>query len=372
MAIEKRSLRGGRVAYRVVLRDNKGQWFPKKQFALKTDADIYHASLITKKSQGGAVQATQTRREITLYQYYHEVWKIEARAEVSLGWRSSENQMFRDHVEPYLGRTKLIDIQKQDISKLLAELREIKKLGPQTIKHIYTMLNGIFNYAIEISEIRESNPVLSKFKPKVQKHVPIYFSPNPARDFLEIVSNHWVGPAIWIMMGSGLRVCEVIGLQYGDIDLVSRKISLRRQWRRKEKRIAEVKNKEAEKSIPIAVELAEYLREKLEPSACPTDWIIQSPRYPGKMASYYTIYDNLKRLCKDHNFPLVSPHGLRHSTSGIWNEVGAKIDDLKNLYNHKDDSTTQRYNHEVPERLSELGHRVRLKKKKDHLTLVET
>jgi integrase len=368
MAIVKRKLKSGGLCYKVFVRDPDGRWYQAKQFERKIDAQQYEAELIQRKSKGERTKKREFR-EITLSEYYHETWKIEARTKVSLGWRSSENQMFRDHVEPYIGEFKLIEIQKKDIAKLLAELSEKKKLGPQTIKHVHKLLSSIFKYSIEISEIRESNPVLSKFAPKVPKHVPRYLDPNSARDFLEAVSDHWLGPAIWIMMGAGLRVGEVVALQYGDIDLLSLKISLRRQWRRKEKRIAEVKNKEAEKAIPIAVELAEYLREKLSPFTKPSDWVVQSRNKPGQMISYYTIYGTLKKLCIKHNFPLLSPHGLRHTTSGLWNEIGAERGDLRDLYNHKDDSTTERYDHRVPERLNQLGRQVRLKKgKTPHVT----
>lgn len=370
MAIVKKKLKSGEVVYQVLVQDNNGAWFSRKQFRTKNDAEIYEASLITLKSKGGFAKNSQTR-EMTLSQYYDEVWKIEGRPKVGLGWRSSQDQMFRDHVAPTLGRFSIVEITKQDIAKLFAHLQDVKNLGAQVRIHIYNILNSIFRYSIEISELRDSNPILSRFKPAPAKHVPTYFSPDAARDFLEVVADHWLGPAIWIMMVSGLRVCEVIALQYGDMDLVTLKISLRRQWRRSEKRIALVKNKGAEKSIAIAFELGEYLKGKMSPVAKPTDWVIQSPWTPGQMVSYQALYNALKRLCKTHKFPWVSPHGLRHTTSGLWNEIGAKVGDLKDLYNHKDDSTTERYNHGVTDRLNELGRKVILRKKRDHLTLVK-
>jgi integrase len=370
MAIKERKLKDGSIVYRVEVKDPQGKWYPKKQFSRKVDAKLYEASLFAQKGRGEV--ATEVKhRELTLSEYYHATWKIEARTKVTLGWRASENQMFRDHIEPYLGKAKVIDIHKRDIAKLLADLQEIKGLGGQTVKHVYTMLHGIFKYAIEISEIRDSNPVLGKFKPQVKEYVPKYLKPEDARDFLEAVADHWLGPAIWIMVGTGIRVCELIGLQYGDLDIGNNRLFLRRQWRRKEKRIAEVKNKKAEKPLPIASELAEYLERKLSTKAENTDWVIQSKRYPGEMASYYTIYNTLKALCKQHRFPLLSPHGLRHTTSGIWNERGARKDDLRDLYNHKHESTTERYNHEVPDRLVELARGVRLRKQKTQLSLIK-
>lgn len=361
MAINERKLKDGSSVYRVEILDRYGKWYPKKQFARKSEAKVYEASLLSQKAKGEGTSPAN-HRDITLSQYFHETWKLEARTKVTEGWRSSQDQMFRDHIEPELGKYKLVEIHKRDIAKLLANLQEKKGLGGQTVQHIYTLLNGIFKYSIEISEIRESNPVLRKFKPHVKEYIPTYLKPDIAREFLEVVADHWLGPAIWIMVGTGLRVGELIGLQCGDLDLVEKRLYLRRQWRRKENRIAEVKNKKAEKPLPIADDLAEYLERKLPPFATQTDWVVQSLKEPGKMASYYTIYSSLKKLCKKHNFPLLTPHGLRHTTSGMWNEKGARKDDLKDLYNHKHDSTTERYNHSVPDRLVHLAKDVRLKK----------
>jgi len=370
MAVTRRKLKSG-FAYIVQVRDPQGGWYPSKQFSRKEDAKVYEGSLLAQKAKGQTAIQTEFRG-VTLSEYYHQTWKIQGRPKVNEGWRSEQDRMFKNHIEPYLGKAVLVEIQKRDIAKLLAELREVKGLAPGMVRHIYILLHSIFEYAVDISEVRDFNPVIKKFKPTVQKKVPTYLGPDLARQFLETVSDHWLGPSIWIMVGTGLRVCELIGLQHGDLDLVTRKLTLRRQWNRKGKKISPVKNKRAETPIPIASDLAEYLQRKLSPLARPTDWVVQRCQQPGEMASYHTIQKALKALCAKHNFPLLTPHGLRHTTSGLWKEAGAHRSDLRELYNHSDDATTRIYDHEVPERLDNIGTLVGLTKKRSHLKLIQT
>jgi integrase len=370
MAITKRKLKSGGVAWKVQVRDKNGKLYPVKQFPTKEAAKPYERELEDLKAKDGEASNSQDRK-ITLSQFYHNTWKHEGRQKVSEGWRSSQDQMFRDHIEPFLGNAKMIEIQKKDISKLLSRLKEQSELKPATVKQVYTLLSSIFRFSIEIYEIRESNPVLRIFKPEVDEFKRTYLSPERARDFLEVTADHWMGPAIWLMVGTGIRVCELIGLQYGDLDLVNHKLLLRRQWIRKAKKLGPVKNKKAETPIPIPHELADYLKSRLSPLANPTDWVIQRQRQPGAMSSYHTLYRALKRLAEKHQFPLsLSPHGLRHTTSGLWKEHGAQRSDLRDLYNHSDDSTTKIYDHDVPERLRGIASQVRLKKQRT-LTIVK-
>ena len=56
--------------------------------------------------------------------------------------------------------------------------------------------------------------------------------------------------------------------------------------------------------------------------------------------------------------PKVSPHELRHTCTEIWIQMGASIEDIRRLLNHKSAETTQRYIHRTDDRLMTLANSI--------------
>jgi site-specific recombinase XerD len=83
---------------------------------------------------------------------------------------------------------------------------------------------------------------------------------------------------------------------------------------------------------------------------------------PGryKMLEYRRYLETLKKYCVDAGIREIATHGLRHSTSEVYMSHGATRDDLRLLFAHSSNSTTDRYVHDRGSRLEKVAEVIQL------------
>lgn len=346
MSIAKFETKAG-VRYRVNVRDPNGAWYEQRAFDSKEEARKYEAECIRKKAKGTIATKTEDRG-LTVTAYYETKWAELCRAEVSKGWQGTQDQIFRDHIKPVIGGRRFAAIQKADVLEVFSKAAE-KGLGEQTRLHIYNVLHKMFEDAIEVFEMRESNPVLGKYKPSPPKVEQPFMHPTVALRFLEYCRNDYYGPMVWLMIWAGLRAGEFQTLTWGDISFHTMEIVLTRQWVKKEGRIGPLKGDKPVR-LPMTPPLAEYLR-SIRPANWKADQMILLSERKKKMVGDKAVWNALQRLCKDFGVEPLSAHGLRHTCGALWKSQGASRADLKILFNHASETSTERYMHDVSDRL---------------------
>jgi integrase len=357
MSVNKRS--NGK--WLVQVRDRNAQWFPSKTFETKREAEDYEDELKNLRRQGVKVKSRDLRAQ-TLAQYWLR-WSDECRSDTSDGWKSSQNQMWTDHIEPVLGLIKLVELERADVALLLSKMKN-KGLGGQTRLHIYNLLHNMMEASVEIYEVRENNPVVKALKPEVPTVKQKFLKPVIAKGFLDDVREHPLGAAFWIMIHCGLRTGEIQALRRENIDMDDASITIHEQWVRKERRFGPLKNREP-LTVPMPIELVRYLKDRLDIRLKPRDFIVT--KQDGGMMSHSVLYKALKALCAKHRLPMLSPHELRHTCSELWVEQGATQQDLRRLFNHASEKSTERYIHKTDERLrllSQKGNRAHIRRVK--------
>ena len=73
------------------------------------------------------------------------------------------------------------------------------------------------------------------------------------------------------------------------------------------------------------------------------------------MLDYWMYLKVLNQYCVDAGVPVIATHGLRHSTSELYQTYGASRDDLRQLFAHSSVSTTERYIHRKSESLEKVA-----------------
>ena len=79
-----------------------------------------------------------------------------------------------------------------------------------------------------------------------------------------------------------------------------------------------------------------------------------------KMLDYWMYRKILKTYCEEAEVPVIATHGLRHSTSELYQSYGASRDDLRELFAHSSASTTDRYIHHKGDSLEKVAKVIRL------------
>lgn len=346
MAIVRLKRKSGEDCYLVRVRDSMGGWFPGQTFDRIVDAKVHERTLLLQRDRG-----TVRKRECELaFGEFWNAWSAQCRSRVSEGWRISQDQMVRDYLLPNLSGMTLSAIRPMHVSSLLGNLSE--KLAPQTVLHVYNLLHKMFGDAVEVMELLERSPVLRKERPRVPIRERAFLVPKEAVMLLEASRSHFLGPAIWLGLLSGLRPSEIQALKWDCVDLEGRRILIRAAFKRKVNRLEPFPKQSDWGSAPIPDGLASYL------AGLPRTSEFVAPGLKGGMLEYNTFMKGLRRLCHSVEVTSITPHELRHSCTELYVQAGASAEDIRRLLNQSSLSATQRYMHRTDERLGRIADQI--------------
>lgn len=135
--------------------------------------------------------------------------------------------MYDTFVRPNFGKMRISTLKKSDVKRFYNHLSDERGLQPATIDNVHTVLHQVLEMAVDDDYIR-SNPSDNVLKELKQSHC---FQTEKRRgltqpeqdlllDFLQRnhTYSHWY-PIFAVMLGTGMRVGEVTGLRWCDIDL---------------------------------------------------------------------------------------------------------------------------------------------------------
>jgi integrase len=358
MAIYERTNKNG-TSYQVKLRDKYEDWYQSFTTPDKAEAERFHAELLRLKAKGvranlgGPSTGDATVTADTRFEDFQTAWAAECRGSVGKGWQKSQDQMTRDYIMPELKGMCLADIRPRHIAGLLQAVTK-KGRSPGTVNHVYTLLHDMFTDAIEHFECQmPSNPVLMKHKLKKRVTAKNFLHPDETRTLLEHCRGHYLAPAIWVGIYTGMRPCEIQTLEWRNVRWEYKDILIVSSFNRKEWRHQDhPKQKDAGK-VPMPDLLIEFL--KSNPGRG-SKFVCPSKR--GFRLNYTYFNDGLKELCLAAGVKRITPHELRHSATEMYVENGASETDCQRLLNHKSASSTSTYMHRTNDRLQSIASNV--------------
>ena len=345
-------------------------------YAKTLDELRYKEEQIAKdKSDGIKAEARYT----TVNDIY-ELWKDLKRG---LKNNTFENYkyMYETFVRHQIGSKTVSSLRKTDIKRFYNYLADERHLKPATIDNIHTVLHQILDMAVDDDYIRNnpSNNVLKELK---QSHC---FQTEKRRAltkpeqelFLDYLKNSptskfWY-PVFAVMIGTGLRVGEVTGLRWCDIDLEEGIIDVNHTLVYYDHRtegskrgcyfnVNTTKTPAGRRKVPMLgfvkeAFLMEKERQELLDLHCEatvdgyTDFIFINrfgqPQHQATLnkAIRRIIRDcNDEQLLKDENAEVLLPHfschSLRHTFTTRMCEAGVNVKVIQDTLGHKDISTT--------------------------------
>lgn len=317
-------------------------------------------------------------KKMTLNAFYEDY--IEQKQELKTSTRQNYKYMYRKYIWDSLGRRKLPDIKYSDIKKFYNHL--IRELGfkPNSMEIIHTILHPIFSTAVRDGYIRvnPTDGVMAEIKKshdweKPKRHA---LTEKEQEVFVEYIKshdiyNHWL-PLFTVLLGTGCRVGEVVGLTWDDCDFKEGLININHNliYRIDEYTgksgfyISTPKTKSGEREIPmfdavrkaLLEERARQMKEGFNQTIIDGySGFIFSNRFNGVL-SPHNINRAINRITRDYNVeeseraerenrePLLLPHfsvhNLRHTfcTRMCENETNIKV--IQEIMGHADITTT--------------------------------
>lgn len=307
----------------------------------------------------------------TLNRFYDEY--ISMKYELKDSTRCNYKYMWKKFIRDGLGKMEIGKINFSDIKKFYISLIRENGFKPNSVENIQTILHPVFDSAVRDGYIRmnPTNGVLSEIKrshnwEKPKRHA---LTEKQQRRFVEFVSNssvyqHWM-PLFTVLLGTGCRIGEVLGLRWQDCDFENGIIDINHNlvYRQMEEgnmvfQITTPKTKSGTRIVPMFVDVAEALKSiPKDVNKCVIDGysgFIFSNRF-GEMLHPHVVNRAIYRIIRDANaeegehemLPHFSVHNLRHTfcTRMCENEPNVKV--IQEIMGHRDISTTMDIYNEV-------------------------
>lgn len=225
-----------------------------------------------------------------------------------------------------------------------------EELAPRSRARALSAVKSLFRYACRIG-LLASNPAGAVRSPKVPKTLPRHLRPGEAETLLETPADDEPLPRrdrafLELLYASGLRVGELVGLDWRDLDFSARTVRVLGKGSK-------------ERMVPFGRPAADALRAWLE------DWEEIRRRagaddreepvflnFRGGRLTQRSVRRLLDRYAQAASLPGgVHPHTLRHSFATHLLEGGADLRAIQELLGHSSLATTQRYTHVDIDRL---------------------
>lgn len=188
----------------------------------------------------------------TMYINHIKLYKA---ANTAIGYSS----VFKDFSG--LDNIEMRKIDSADIQGCVDKLTESGRLSNDTLKQYINKLHTAFNYAIKALKMVPTNPVIDiDIKESKTKNEKKALTQSQLNDLLSKLKNQRYYLISLIAAKCGLRIGEILGLTWDDIDDKECIINVRRQWKKKKKDgkeedyeygFGELKSKKSYRKVPI-------------------------------------------------------------------------------------------------------------------------
>ena len=255
------------------------------------------------------------------------------------------------NITAYFAGCNMQKITPAEIQKFIIYLRTEKGFSPRNVHHHYRTLNMIFAYAVR-QDVLLKNPMDKVDPPKLARTEIDALSKEQAADFFNEIHECPLDfrCLLTLLVTTGLRRGECVGLQWRDIDENSLLLRVQRNVTYTTKTgivVSTPKTAKSRRPLPVMESTLRLLlllkqqRQQENPGADIADSFI----FHGEKGIYQpkdpnAVTRRVKRFMIAHDLPDLSPHDLRHSCATLLLSSGADIKSVQEILGHTNANTT--------------------------------
>lgn len=285
--------------------------------------------------------------------------KIDLRDGTRHKYNLEYNRWIRD---TWFGNKRISEIKKSDV--LLFYKEKSKKLSNGTIRCIHKYVHPCLEMAVEDDLIRK-NPANNCIKDYMESKQKEALTKEQTIKFLEYADNYKCGKdyllAVKIMLGTGLRVGEVTGITWDDVDFKNKTINIDKQFTliagggKHEYHISKPKTESGCRKVPMSDDVFDMFQNHKR------ETYFQSLKYGTSVDGYKgfvfhtrtglpilasRINDYLGKVVSSYNemhddkLPKISCHTMRHTFCTRMAELGINQKSLQYIMGHSSYKTT--------------------------------
>lgn len=250
------------------------------------------------------------------------------------------------HIVPSLGAVKLSALNAPQIQGFYNGLQRAG-LSPKSVRNVHGILTKCLSTAVQVGYLK-NNPASMVTLPKVVKKEIIPLTDEQVRDFLQVSIGDEYEIVLKVILFTGLRESEAIGLTWDCVDFKAGTVTVCKQLQKRPLAdggfvFAPLKNDKARilKPAPFVMDLlarrrAEQAEQRLKAGAAWQGWsdsdgmksALVFTTATGSHLSPQTVYLHYKRLAAQIGAPDSRVHDLRHTFAVLSLQNG---DDVKTV-----------------------------------------
>ncbi len=300
--------------------------YPTKAAAWRV-AEGMRSTLVDQKASGTpTVKALAAR---------YEAERLPSRSETARVYRS----WLHNRILPHWGDKPITDVQPRSVELWLRQL----DLSPKSKSHVRNLLRVLIEFAMwsgmmEVSRNPIDLVVVKGSSKRIRK--PRNLTVEQFHKLNTQLKQPFKTMAL-VSVCLGLRVSELLGLKWRDVDWLNAKLNVERGIVKQI--VDDVKTDSSRKSLAIDKELLEILKLWKQQTDFSTDedWIFASPVKLGRLPYSYTgFWRELERAAAVAGIGHLGTHAFRHTYRSWLDAVGTPIAAQQKLMRHADIRTT--------------------------------
>jgi len=254
-------------------------------------------------------------------------------------------------------KLKLVDITPEDIRAHMHALFD-RKLANATVRRALYALGSFFGWAVRWNLLTK-NPSLQVTVPPREKlrdvralskreRIVLIAAADKLTQISKHKNDHQASLLVRLMLKTGFRRSEVIGLSWSDIDMEQGEILVRYGKGGKSRR------------VPIEdddlLTRLKQLRDQLHIDDIGNESLLTQPVFTGATGKrltpspFYKIFHRILAAAELKGTG-ITPHSLRHTFGSVLCQRGVPVPYVKDLLGHKDIGSTMIYVHSTPSEL---------------------
>lgn len=265
-----------------------------------------------------------------------------------------------ERINPAIGHTKVTDITPQHLDRLYNKLLQpgenkldpTKGLSPKTVLEHHRLIHAVLKQAMR-EGIVKYNVADTVKPPKVTKKESEHFEVEELQEIMKAVENEPLKYKVplYVMMDTGARRGEVMGLKWENIDLDKGIIDIKIALLYNSKKGVYVDTPKTGKSrlitiSPVVVSLLKQLRteQHLMRMRLGKDWHETGfcfTQANGEPMHPQSIGDWMSKFYKRNNLSHINPHKFRHTQASLLYNQGVDPITISKRLGHAQVSTTQ-------------------------------
>jgi len=264
------------------------------------------------------------------------------RHQVALSAAENYRSIARNHINPTLGRKKVNSLTTSDVDRLLSQ-KIASGLSVSTVRRIRSVLAQGLDQGIRWGSVTRNVASLSR-APKEQRREGRTLTPEQARRLLDALQGHPNEPLYALMLSTGLRRGEALGLRWDDLNQKKAVLQVRRQLKREggELMTMDTKTAKSRRAInlpqPILVMLRTLkTRQSRERLALGEAWIDSGFMFTtaiGTPIDPRNLLRQFKGICDLAGLGDWHLHELRHSAASLMLAQGIPLQVVSDVLGH--------------------------------------